>query len=292
MLSLRKTYPVKTIRLTKEFTIRDSRAVDLYFLEIQKYKTLTAEEEVELCEKIKQGDMEARKKLILHNLRFVISVAKRYQSLGYKLGDLIAIGNIGIIKAAEAFDHTRGFKFISYAVWWIRQQIMSEIGFRNNGIKIPGNRVSLMYKINKFKDKFYTENQRDPLVEEIAEGVGVNYEIVKDVMAASETLSSLDAPIDENSDSDHDMSFFLEDESDFENDYAEEDNTRNLVHMALSVLNTKERFIIKSLFGIECREKTLDELSEMLGQGKESIRSIRKTAMEKIKMFLKDRDAQ
>lgn len=278
---------MKTIRLTKEFTIRDSRAVDLYFLEIQKYKTLTAEEEVELCEKIKQGDMEARKKLILHNLRFVISVAKRYQSLGYKLGDLIAIGNIGIIKAAEAFDHTRGFKFISYAVWWIRQQIMSEIGFRNNGIKIPGNRVSLMYRINKFKDKFYTENQRDPLVEEIAEGVGVDYEIVKDVIAASETLSSLDAPIEEGEDKE--MSAFLEDESDFENEFAEEDRIRNLVHNALSVLNPKERFILKSLFGIECREKTLDELSEMLGQGKESIRSIRKTAMEKIKMFLKEK---
>nr|DAR36525.1 MAG TPA: DNA directed RNA polymerase subunit [Caudoviricetes sp.] len=278
---------MKTIRLTKEFTIRDSRAVDLYFLEIQKYKTLTAEEEVELCEKIKQGDMEARKKLILHNLRFVISVAKRYQSLGYKLGDLIAIGNIGIIKAAEAFDHTRGFKFISYAVWWIRQQIMSEIGFRNNGIKIPGNRVSLMYRINKFKDKFYTENQRDPLVEEIAEGVGVDYEIVKDVIAASETLSSLDAPIEEGEDKE--MSAFLEDESDFENEFAEEDRIRNLVHNALSVLNPKERFILKSLFGIECREKTLDELSEMLGQGKESIRSIRKAAMEKIKMFLKEK---
>ena len=231
--------------------------------------------------------MEARKKLILHNLRFVISVAKRYQSLGYKLGDLIAIGNIGIIKAAEAFDHTRGFKFISYAVWWIRQQIMSEIGFRNNGIKIPGNRVSLMYRINKFKDKFYTENQRDPLVEEIAEGVGVDYEIVKDVMAASETLSSLDAPIEEGEDKE--MSAFLEDESDFENEFAEEDRIRNLVHNALSVLNPKERFILKSLFGIECREKTLDELSGMLGQGKESIRSIRKTAMEKIKMFLKEK---
>lgn len=231
--------------------------------------------------------MEARKKLILHNLRFVISVAKRYQSLGYKLGDLIAIGNIGIIKAAEAFDHTRGFKFISYAVWWIRQQIMSEIGFRNNGIKIPGNRVSLMYRINKFKDKFYTENQRDPLVEEIAEGVGVDYEIVKDVIAASETLSSLDAPIEEGEDKE--MSAFLEDESDFENEFAEEDRIRNLVHNALSVLNPKERFILKSLFGIECREKTLDELSEMLGQGKESIRSIRKTAMEKIKMFLKEK---
>lgn len=278
---------MKTIRLTKEFTIRDSRAVDLYFLEIQKYKTLTAEEEVELCEKIKQGDMKAREKLILHNLRFVISVAKRYQSLGYKLGDLIAIGNIGIIKAAEAFDHTRGFKFISYAVWWIRQQIMSEIGFRNNGIKIPGNRVSLMYRINKFKDKFYTENQREPIIEEIAEGVGVDYDIVKDVISASESLSSLDAPIEEGEEKE--MSCFLRDDYDFEDDYAEEDKMRNIVNMAMTVLNPKERFVIKSLFGIDCNERTLDELSEMLGQGKESIRSIKKTAMEKIKFFLKTR---
>lgn len=278
---------MKTIRLTKEFTIRDSRAVDLYFLEIQKYKTLTAEEEVELCEKIKQGDMKAREKLILHNLRFVISVAKRYQSLGYKLGDLIAIGNIGIIKAAEAFDHTRGFKFISYAVWWIRQQIMSEIGFRNNGIKIPGNRVSLMYRINKFKDKFYTENQREPIIEEIAEGVGVDYDIVKDVISASESLSSLDAPIEEGEEKE--MSCFLRDDYDFEDDYAEEDKMRNIVNMAMTVLNPKERFVIKSLFGIDCNERTLDELSEMLGQGKESIRSIKKTAMEKIKFFLRTR---
>ena len=145
---------LRPLKINKELTIRDSRAVDLYFQEINKIPVLTPDEEAELCQNLHSEDeatrLHARDELVKHNLKFVISVAKRYQSLGYRLGDLIAIGNIGLIRAAEKFDPTKGFKFISYAVWWIRQQIMSEVGFRVNGVKLPSNRVTIMYKIAKF----------------------------------------------------------------------------------------------------------------------------------------------
>lgn len=254
---------MRPLKIQNELTIRDSHGVDIYFSEIQKYEPLKPQEEVELCERIRNGDEKAKEKLILHNLKFVISVAKRYQSLGYRLGDLIAIGNIGIIKAANNFDHTKGFKFISYAVWWIRQQIMSEIGFKANGIKLPGNRVSMMYRINRFKDEFYTKNEREPTICEIAEHVGINEQLATNIIIASEDMSSINVPMED--DSEKDMSDTIRDDDESYERIDGRMSARLTLEPIMRKLDEREKFIIKACYGIDMERMDEDDMCAFLG---------------------------
>lgn len=254
---------MRPLKIQNELTIRDSHGVDIYFSEIQKYEPLKPQEEVELCERIRNGDEKAKEKLILHNLKFVISVAKRYQSLGYRLGDLIAIGNIGIIKAADNFDHTKGFKFISYAVWWIRQQIMSEIGFKANGIKLPGNRVSMMYRINRFKDEFYTKNEREPTICEIAEHVGISEQLATNIIVASEDMSSINVPVED--DSEKDMSDMIRDDDESYERIDGRMSARLTLEPIIRKLDERERFIIKAFYGIDMERMDEDDMCAFLG---------------------------
>lgn len=263
---------MKPLKINNELTIRDSHGVDVYFSEIQKYEPLTSEQEVELCERIRNGDESAREELILHNLKFVISVAKRYQSLGYRLGDLIAIGNIGIIKAAQNFDYTKGFKFISYAVWWIRQQIMSEIGFKANGIKLPGNRVSVMYRINRFKDDFYTKNQREPDITEISEYVGLDEALVNDIMLASEDLSSINTPVEEGSDKD--IADTIRDTDDVYCNIDDRISIASLIREELDKMKPRQAFILRAYFGVGLPEMNEEEIACFLGTTMKEVRSI------------------
>lgn len=254
---------MRPLKIQNELTIRDSHGVDIYFSEIQKYEPLKPQEEVELCERIRNGDEKAKEKLILHNLKFVISVAKRYQSLGYRLGDLIAIGNIGIIKAANNFDHTKGFKFISYAVWWIRQQIMSEIGFKANGIKLPGNRVSMMYRINRFKDEFYTKNEREPTICEIAEHVGISEQLATNIIIASEDMSSINVPMED--DSEKDMSDTIRDDDESYERIDGRMSARLTLEPMIRKLDEREKFIIKAYYGIDMERMDEDDMCAFLG---------------------------
>lgn len=254
---------MRPLKIQNELTIRDSHGVDIYFSEIQKYEPLKPQEEVELCERIRNGDEKAKEKLILHNLKFVISVAKRYQSLGYRLGDLIAIGNIGIIKAANNFDHTKGFKFISYAVWWIRQQIMSEIGFKANGIKLPGNRVSMMYRINRFKDEFYTKNEREPTICEIAEHVGISEQLATNIIIASEDMSSINVPMED--DSEKDMSDTIRDDDESYERIDGRMSARLTLEPIIRKLDEREKFIIKAYYGIDMERMDEDDMCAFLG---------------------------
>lgn len=254
---------MRPLKIQNELTIRDSHGVDIYFSEIQKYEPLKPQEEVELCERIRNGDEKAKEKLILHNLKFVISVAKRYQSLGYRLGDLIAIGNIGIIKAANNFDHTKGFKFISYAVWWIRQQIMSEIGFKANGIKLPGNRVSMMYRINRFKDEFYTKNEREPTICEIAEHVGISEQLATNIIIASEDMSSINVPMED--DSEKDMSDTIRDDDESYERIDGRMSARLTLEPIIRKLDEREKFIIKAYYGIDMECMDEDDMCAFLG---------------------------
>lgn len=254
---------MRPLKIQNELTIRDSHGVDIYFSEIQKYEPLKPQEEVELCERIRNGDEKAKEKLILHNLKFVISVAKRYQSLGYRLGDLIAIGNIGIIKAANNFDHTKGFKFISYAVWWIRQQIMSEIGFKANGIKLPGNRVSMMYRINRFKDEFYTKNEREPTICEIAEHVGISEQLATNIIIASEDMSSINVPMED--DSEKDMSDTIRDDDESYERIDGRMSARLTLEPIIRKLDEREKFIIKAYYGIDMEHMDEDDMCAFLG---------------------------
>lgn len=275
---------MKPLKIQNELTIRDSHAVDIYFSEIQKYEPLSPAEEAELCERIKNGDIAARDKLVTHNLKFVISVAKRYQSLGYRLGDLISIGNIGLIRAAENFDHTRGFKFISYAVWWIRQQIMSEIGFKANGIKLPGNRVSVMYRINRFCDDFYTRNQRNPDISEISEAVGIDRKLVESIMIASEDISSINVPIEEGSEKD--ISDTIRDTDDTFETVGESRCNSDNVSRLMSCLNECEKFIVVSFYGLNgVRQMDVNEISQYLGIDKRVVKARLNSSIAKLREF-------
>lgn len=272
---------MKPLKLQKELTIRDSWSLDKYFSEISKYKALTADEERLLCERISHGDKEAKELLILHNLRFVISVAKRYQSLGYRLSDLVAIGNIGMLRAVETFDYTKGFKFISYAVWWIRQQILSETGFRNNGIRIPGNRVSMMYKIKRWKDWFFTQNQREPMLCEIAEEFDVSEDVLSYMLVASEDISSLDMPLSDDSDA-HTMSDLVSSDEDFEDDYTVRNHARDRVRQMLVMLEPVERLVIECSYGIDCNEMEDGEIASLLGIKKGDVVKIKERAISRM----------
>lgn len=281
---------MKPLKLQKELTIRDSRAVDLYFSEINKFKTLTADEEAELCERIQAGDLKAKELLIIHNLRFVISVAKKYQSLGLRLGDLIAIGNIGLLRAAEKFDYTKGFKFISYAVWWIRQQIMSEVGFKGNGIKLPSNRVTVMYKISRFKDKFYTENWREPTTEEIAEEFDMAPDLIHDIMCASEDTASLNEPAFGSDEADRELiDFYISEDETHEERISHEDYYRKVVHDSMYVLSSREKLVIELVYGFEGVTLEIPEIASMLDVGKETIKNILKSAQKKLKDEIGDK---
>lgn len=281
---------MKPLKLQKELTIRDSRAVDLYFSEINKFKTLTADEEAELCERIQAGDLKAKELLIVHNLRFVISVAKKYQSLGLRLGDLIAIGNIGLLRAAEKFDYTKGFKFISYAVWWIRQQIMSEVGFKGNGIKLPSNRVTAMYKISRFRDKFYTENWREPTTEEIATEFDMAPDLIHDIMCASEDTASLNEPAFGSDDTDKELiDFYISEEETHEERISHEDYYRKLVHDSMYVLSSRERLVVELMYGFDGITLEIPEIASMLGVGKETVKNVLKSAQKKLREEIGDK---
>lgn len=280
---------IRPLKLSKELTIRDSRAVDLYFQEINKIPLLTPDEEADLCERIQNGDEKAREELVTHNLKFVISVAKRYQSLGFRLGDLIAIGNMGLLRAAEKFDYSRGFKFISYAVWWIRQQIMTEIGFKNNGIRLPSNRVTIMYRIARFKDKFYKEHSREPGFDEIAEEFGIEPELARDLVGASSDLDSLNAPAFGDDDPGEAMDF-MADEGELEDErLSREDEAKKTVRHAMECLDPKEQLIVTYAFGLDGKTLELNEIAELLGEKPGSVRKQLNNAMEKMKSKLEQK---
>lgn len=274
---------MKPLKLQKELTIRDSRAVDIYFSEINKFKTLTPDEELALCERIQAGDEKAKELLVLHNLRFVISVAKKYQSLGFRLGDLIAIGNVGILRAAEKFDYTKGFKFISYAVWWIRQQIMAEVGYKGNGIKLPSNRVTTMYKISKWRDKFFTDNWREPTVEEIAEQFEMDRELIHDILCASEDTTSLNAPAFGDDDDTEMIDRYISGEDGFDETLENDDYNKRLVRESLYVLGAKERAVVELSFGLEGITLEVEEIAEVLHMNKAFVKNILKGALEKLR---------
>lgn len=281
---------MKPLKLQKELTIRDSRAVDLYFSEINKYRTLTADEEAELCERIQAGDKRAKELLVLHNLRFVISVAKKYQSLGLRLGDLIAIGNIGILRAAEKFDYTKGFKFISYAVWWIRQQIMSEVGYKGNGIKLPSNRVTVMYKISKFRDRFYTDNWREPTIEEIADEFDMATDLVRDIIFASEDTESLNGPAFGDEESGKELiDFYVSDDEGCDERVSESDYYERLVRDSMYVLSPREKIIVELTYGFDGVTLDIHEIASVLNISKESAKQHLRSAQEKLKSEIESR---
>ena len=240
---------MRQLKIIKSFTNRESDSLDKYLQDIGHEEMLTLDEEVELAQRIREGDSKALEKLTRANLRFVVSVAKQYQNQGLSLPDLINEGNIGLIKAARKFDETRGFKFISYAVWWIRQSILQAIAEQGRPVRLPLNQVSSVNKINKALNKFEQENERRPSVEEIASSTDLPQEKIEEAIKANTKQVSMDAPFKDGEESSLADVLYSEDSPSTDAELLKQ-SLREEMAMALSVLNERERNVITAFYGI------------------------------------------
>ncbi len=274
------------------FTNRSEESLDKYLVEISRIPMISAEEEVELAQAIraggKKGD-DAKEKLVSANLRFVVSVAKQYQHQGVPLIDLINEGNIGLITAADKFDETRGFKFISYAIWWIRQSILQGIADYSNTIRRPQSQIAISNKIRNATNAFIQEQQRPPTAEELSEIISLEIDKIEKAIEAEAHMTSIDAPITEDEDST--MADMLASSSDYATDRQVdyESMCSDLLQVLTSVLNERERTIVVQSFGIGCQERGLEDIGNDMGLTRERVRQIRERGIEKIRKSSKSR---
>jgi RNA polymerase primary sigma factor len=261
---------MRQLKITKSITNRESQSLEKYLQEIGKVDLITPEEEVTLAVKIKQGDQRALEKLTKANLRFVVSVAKQYQNQGLSLSDLINEGNLGLIKAAQRFDETRGFKFISYAVWWIRQSILQALAEQSRIVRLPLNKVGLTNKINKAYSQLEQEFQREPSPEELAIVLEINTEEIETTLGVAARHVSVDAP-------------FVDGE---ENTLLDEHNEslRDEIDRSLSTLTERQKDVLKLFFGIGVEHPmSLEDIGERFGLTRERVRQIKDKAITKLR---------
>lgn len=273
---------MRQLKITKSITSRDSASLDKYLQEIGREGLLTVDEEVEMSQRIRKGDRRALDKLVRANLRFVVSVAKQYQNQGLSLPDLINEGNVGLIKAAEKFDETRGFKFISYAVWWIRQTILQALAEQSRIVRLPLNQVSAVNKITKAMTKFEQENERKPSADELAELVNELPEKISDSLRASGRHVSVDAPFVEGEENSL-LDVMVNHDSPMADRTLVNESLSTEISRALSMLNEREKDIVEMSFGINHQEMTLEEIGERFGLTRERVRQIREKAIRKLR---------
>ncbi|MGI6313835.1 MAG: sigma-70 family RNA polymerase sigma factor [Candidatus Cryptobacteroides sp.] len=273
---------MRQLKITKSITNRESASLDKYLQEIGREELVTPEEEVELAQRIRKGDQEALEKLTRANLRFVVSVAKQYQNQGLSLPDLINEGNLGLIKAAEKFDETRGFKFISYAVWWIRQSILQALAEQSRIVRLPLNQVGSLNKINKALGRFEQEHERQPSTEELSEMIDLPQEKIADTLRVSGRHVSVDAPFVEGEDNSL-LDVLPNEDSPMADKGLTNESLSIEIDRALQILTPREREIIRSFFGIACQEMTLEEIGERLDLTRERVRQIKEKAIRKLK---------
>jgi RNA polymerase primary sigma factor len=273
---------MRQLKITKSITNRESASLDKYLQEIGKEELITVEEEVELAQRIKKGDQAALEKLTRANLRFVVSVAKQYQNQGLSLPDLINEGNLGLIKAAEKFDETRGFKFISYAVWWIRQSILQALAEQSRIVRLPLNQVGSLNKINKAFSKFEQEHERKPSPEELAKTLELSPDKVSDTLRVSGRHVSVDAPFIDGEDNSLLDVLVNNDSPNADRTLIQESLARE-IHRALATLTEREADIIRLFFGIGCQEMTLEEIGERFGLTRERVRQIKEKAIRRLR---------
>ena len=273
---------MRQLKITKSITNRESASLDKYLQEIGREELISVEEEVELAGRIRNGDRAALEKLTRANLRFVVSVAKQYQNQGLSLPDLINEGNLGLIKAAEKFDETRGFKFISYAVWWIRQSILQALAEQSRIVRLPLNQVGSLNKISKAYQRFEQEHERKPSAEELAEELDIPVEKIADTLKMSGRHVSVDAPFVEGEDNSLIDIMVNEDSPNADRGLINESLSRE-IDRALATLTPREADILRKFFGIGVPEKTLEEIGEELNLTRERVRQIKETAIRRLK---------
>ena len=274
---------MRQLKITKSITNRESASLDKYLQEIGREELITVEEEVELAQRIRKGDRRALEKLTRANLRFVVSVAKQYQNQGLSLPDLINEGNLGLIKAAEKFDETRGFKFIRYAVWWIRQSILQALAEQARIVRLPLNQVGSLNKISKAFSKFEQENERRPSAEELADQLDLPVDKVVDSLKVSGRHISVDAPFVDGEDNSL-LDVLVNDDSPMADNSLVNESLSCEINRALSTtLTEREQQIIEMFFGIGQQEMTLEEIGDRFGLTRERVRQIKEKAIRRLK---------
>ncbi|GAA4279844.1 sigma-70 family RNA polymerase sigma factor [Gaetbulibacter aestuarii] len=274
---------MRQLKITKQVTNRESKSLDKYLQDISKIPLITADEEVELAQRIKKGDQQALDKLVNANLRFVVSVAKQYQNQGLKLPDLINEGNAGLVKAAKRFDETRGFKFISYAVWWIRQAILSALAEQARIVRLPLNKIGSINKINKAYSSLEQENERPPVPEEIAKRLDISVSNVKQSLKVSGRHVSMDAPLKEGETSNlYDV--VKSNESPRPDNGLMESSLNIEVNRALDTLSPREAAVIKHYYGISQKQPmSLQEIGDQFGLTRERVRQIKEKGIRRLR---------
>ncbi len=274
---------MRQLKITKSITNRESASLDKYLQEIGREELITAEEEVHLAKKIKEGDQRALEKLTRANLRFVVSVAKQYQNQGLSLPDLINEGNLGLIKAARRFDETRGFKFISYAVWWIRQSILQALAEQSRIVRLPLNQVGSLNKINKAYSKLEQEFEREPSAEELAEILDLPIDKVADTMKVSGRHVSMDAPFANGEESSL-LDVLINHDSPKADSGLMNESLSKEIDRALSTLTERERDVVKLFFGIGMNHGlTLEEIGDKFDLTRERVRQIKEKAIRRLR---------
>ena len=271
---------MRQLKITKSITNRESQSLDKYLQDIGREELITAEEEVELAKKIKAGDQKALEKLTRANLRFVVSVAKQYQNQGLTLPDLINEGNLGLIKAAQKFDETRGFKFISYAVWWIRQSILQALAEQGRLVRLPQNKIGTYNKANKAYMAFEQEHEREPSTEELAELLEMSETEINNIFQSNTRHTSLDAPVHEAEDVA--MGDLLKGGDETDEDVMH-DSLKNEIRRVLKSLSPREAEIVNAYFGLDGENGvTIEQIGQKYDLTKERIRQIKERAIKRL----------
>ena len=273
---------MRQLKITKSITNRESESLEKYLQEIGKEELLSSDEEVDLAQRIRKGDHKALERLTKANLRFVVSVAKQYQNQGLSLPDLINEGNLGLIKAAEKFDETRGFKFISYAVWWIRLSILQAIAEQSRIVRLPLNQVGSVNKINRMLNKFEQENERRPSLDEISEQTDLPEDKVGEAMLVNSRHVSVDAPFVDGEDNSL-LDVLVNDDSPTTDRQLVIESLRAEIADALLMLSERERKVITAFYGIGVPEMTLEEIGNKYGLTRERVRQIKEKAIRRLR---------
>lgn len=269
---------MRQLKITKSITNRESASLDKYLQEIGREDLVSVEEEVDLAQRIRKGDTVALDRLVKANLRFVVSVAKQYQNQGLSLPDLINEGNLGLIKAAEKFDETRGFKFISYAVWWIRQSILQALAEQSRIVRLPLNQVGSLNKIGKALSKFEQENERRPSMDELSDQLDIPVDKLADTMRVGGRHTSIDAPFQEGEDNSL-LDVLVNNDSPMADRPLVNESLCREIDRALSLLPGREQDIVRMFYGIGQTEKTLEEIGDTFGLTRERVRQIKEKAI-------------
>ena len=273
---------MRQLKITQSITNRESTALEKYLQDISHEGLVSVEEEIELARKIKKGDVKALEKLTKANLRFVVSVAKQYQNQGLSLPDLINEGNLGLIKAAKKYDETRGFKFISYAVWWIRQSIMQAISEQSRIVRVPINQMGVIHKMRKVVQQFEQEYQRLPSIDEIAEQIDLPKEKIVEIMSMITKKISMDAPISTNDDGNLLDVLPNKNSPSADEDLLEEGLKKEIERLLVS-LSEREQIILRGYFGINQREMSLEDIGEQTGLTRERVRQLKEKAIKRLR---------